>query len=98
MSVLQIEDIMNSSGVCSDHFELSCFQDTDEYTLKRILKTDAVPTFLKNENPLDVNGVDDETLEPSEVQSECNDANSNTLGDLESANESENDAPETIKR
>ncbi|KAJ8683460.1 hypothetical protein QAD02_019252 [Eretmocerus hayati] len=50
MNALRVDKVLKRASVCSDHFDVSCFHDTDGYTFIRRLKSTAVPTLRLNYN------------------------------------------------
>jgi len=48
MQVLGVSSLKNHSKVCSDHFGVNSFHDTDGYTTIRRLRPNAVPSRITN--------------------------------------------------
>ncbi|KAJ8683741.1 hypothetical protein QAD02_019533 [Eretmocerus hayati] len=57
LDILKLNKITTKSRVCSDHFDISCFHDTDGYTSLRRLKSTAIPT-LRLRDEVDVGSQD----------------------------------------
>ncbi|KAJ8682267.1 hypothetical protein QAD02_018059 [Eretmocerus hayati] len=77
---MTIPNITNSTTLCSDHFERSCFEDgwLDGYTTVRRLKANAVPTIL---NPVDTSSDEkkDDVSEDLPLMEQIPDHNSNDV-------------------
>lgn len=74
MEILKVSRTTNSSTVCSDHFDRSCYVEADRNCIRRRLLANATPKDTTN---IPTEDEDIEKIEFLEELSECTVDNSN---------------------